>query len=254
MDLGLAGRVAIVTGASEGIGYAIALSLAREGAKVAINARNPDKLRAAADAIRERTDAEIIAEAADMCSPDDVSRFFQSVFSSWGTIHILVNNVGRATRATFEELSARDWQKALEANLTSAVLATQQVLPKMKAQRWGRIINIAAVSAKQPSPNLMASNAGKSAMLAFSKSLANEVGRHNILVNTVCPGRILSPQIVRLFSEKERDAIASAQIPLGRFGEVEELADLVAFLASERASYLTGTTIEVDGGFSKGLY
>jgi 3-oxoacyl-[acyl-carrier protein] reductase len=100
----------------------------------------------------------------------------------------------------------------------------------------------------------MASNAGKSAMLAFSKSLASEVGQHNILVNTVCPGRILSPQIVRLFSEEERGAIASAQIPLGRFGEVDELADLVAFLASERASYITGTAIEVDGGLSKGLY
>jgi 3-oxoacyl-[acyl-carrier protein] reductase len=254
MDLGLAGKVAVVTGASEGIGYAIALSLAQEEAKLAINARNAEKLAAAADAIRELTGGKVIALAADMCSEADATRFFDVVLAEWGTAHILVNNVGRATRALFEELSATDWHEALAANLTSAVLATSQVLPRMKAQRWGRIINIAAVSAKQPSPNLMASNAGKSAMLAFSKSLANEAGQYNVLVNTICPGRILSPQIERLFSRQERKEIATAQIPLGRFGEMEEVAALATFLASERASYITGTAIEVDGGFSKGLY
>lgn len=254
MDLGLSDKVAIVTGASEGIGYAVALGLAQEGARVAICARNPEKLDAATQAIREQTNTEIISMAADMSQPADVSRFVGSVLSAWGTAHILVNNVGQATRALFDELSEKDWRDALDANLSSAILATKLVLPRMREQRWGRIVNIAAVSAKQPSPNLMASNVAKSALLAFSKSLAAEVGPDNVLVNSVCPGRILSPQIERLFSAEEQEAIASAEIPLRRFGEIEELADLAVFLASERASYITGTAITVDGGLCRGLY
>lgn len=254
MDLGLKDRVAVVTGASEGIGYAVALGLAREGAKVAISARSPDLLHLAADRIREETNVELFAMTGDMSKKGDVTRFIDSVLSKWGTAHILVNNVGRATKALFEELSEQDWRDTLDANLHSAIFCTQLVLPKMREQRWGRIINIGAVSGKQPSPNLMASNAAKSALLGFSKTLATEAGPDNVLVNCVLPGRILSAQILRLFPEEEREKIALAEIPLRRFGEAQELADLVVFLASERASYVTGTAIPVDGGICRGLY
>ena len=250
MDLGLKDRVAVVTGASEGIGYAVAQGLAQEGARVAISARSPDRLHRAADRIRDRTNAELSARAGDMSKKGDVARFIGSVLADWGTVHILVNNVGRAKKALFEELSEQDWRDTLDANLHSAIFCTQLVLPKMREQRWGRIINIGAVSGKQPSPNLMASNAAKSALLGFSKTLAAEAGPDNVLVNCVLPGRILSAQILRLFPEEEREKIALAQIPLGRFGKAYELADVVVFLASEASGLMTGTHLVVDGGWT----
>lgn len=254
MDLGLKDKIAVVTGGSEGIGKAIAMGLAREMSKVAITGRRQKQLHETADEIADRTGAQVYAFAADMTEKEEVKQFVEAVRKKWQTVHILVNNVGCATRALFEELKEKDWQKAVNTNLFSAIFCTEFILPFMRKQKWGRIINIAAVSGKEPSPNLMASNAAKSGLLGFSKTLATEVARNNVLVNTVCPGRILTPQIRKLFGEKERQNIASTYIPIKRFGNAEELANLVVFLGSECASYITGTTVCVDGGISRGLF
>ncbi|MCF8080659.1 MAG: SDR family oxidoreductase [Desulfobacterales bacterium] len=247
-------KIAVVTGGSEGIGKAVATGLAKEGAKVAISGRRADPLTEVAEKIRGQTAGDVLAIAGDMTGRNDVRRFTDTVLEKWGTVHILVNNVGCAVKALFEELTDENWRSSMEANLYSAIFCTERVLPTMRKQGWGRIINLAAVSAKQPSTHLMASNAAKSALLGFSKTLAREVAADNILVNCVCPGRVLSAQVLELFSETERSAIAEAQIPLKRFGIPEEVADLVVFLSSERSSYITGTVIPVDGGITQGLY
>jgi NAD(P)-dependent dehydrogenase (short-subunit alcohol dehydrogenase family) len=254
MDLELKDKVAVVTGGSEGIGKAIALGLAREGARVAICARRDDVLQKTADEIRNETDSEVLASVVDMCEQAEIDRFIAEVVERWGTVHVVVNNMGMAKKALFEELTREDWDRTLEGNLFSTIQCTRNVLPHMRKQKWGRVINISAVSGREPSPMLMASNVAKSGMISFSKTLAAEVAGDNILVNCICPGRILTPQILRLFNEEQRASIATAQIPLQRFGEAEELANLAVFLASERASYLTGTTIPVDGGIVRALY
>ncbi len=254
MNLQVRDKIAVVTGGSEGIGKAVALGLAKEGAKVAISGRRSRRLTEVADEIRAQTAGDVLAVAGDMTARNDVRRFTDMVLERWGTVHVLVNNVGCAVKALFDELTAENWSLSLDANLHSAIFCTERILPAMRKQQWGRIINLAAVSAKQPSPNLMASNAAKSALLGFSKTLAREVAADNILVNCVCPGRVLSAQVLTLFSEPERAAIADTQIPLKRFGTPEEVADLVLFLSSERSSYITGTVIPVDGGITQGLY
>ncbi len=254
MNLQLIDKIAVVTGGSEGIGKAVALGLAKEGAKVAISGRRADRLNEVAEKIRGQTGGDVLAVAGDMTDRHDVRRFTETVLEKWGTVHILVNNVGCAVRALFEELADENWRRSMDANLYSALFCTERLLPAMRKQQWGRIVNLAAVSAKQPSPNLMASNAAKSALLGFSKTLAREVAADNILVNCVCPGRVLSAQILELFSEPDRATIAETQIPMKRFGMPEEVADLVVFLSSERSSYITGTVIPVDGGITQGLF
>ena len=254
MDLGLDKKVAVVTGSSEGIGKAIALGLAQEGARLAICARRSDRLEATAKEIRNATGAAVFASVVDMTQEAEIDQFVQEVIAQFGTVHIVVNNMGMATKALFTELAREDWDHTLEGNLFSAIQCTKQCLPAMRKQKWGRVINIAAVSGREPSPNLMASNVAKSGVISFSKTLASEVADDNILVNCICPGRILTPQILRLFSDEQRKSIASSQIPLNRFGEAGELANLAVFLASERGSYITGTTIPVDGGIVRALY
>jgi 3-oxoacyl-[acyl-carrier protein] reductase len=254
MDLGLENKIAIVTGGSEGIGKAIALGLAREKVKVAISGRRKKQLADAVNEIREKTGAGVHAANADMTNKKDVEIFIADVLEKWQTVHILVNNVGSATKAFFNELTEENWRNAMDSNLFSAIYCTQQVLSCMRKQKWGRIINIAAVSGKEPSFNLMASNVAKSGLLSFSKTLANELAPDNILVNCVCPGRIITPQIMRLFPDEERKNIAATSIPMKRFGTADELSNLVVFIASERSSFITGTVIPVDGGASRGLY
>jgi len=254
MDLLLRDKIAIVTGASEGIGKAIAIGLARENAKVAICARRSDVLSETAAEIRDSTGTDVLAIPTDVTLKEEVKKFIKEVLDRWKTVHILINNVGFAKKALFEELTDAAWHDTFEANIFSALYCTEFVLPVMKQQRWGRIINISAVSGREPSFNLLASNVAKSGVISLTKSLANEVGKYNILVNCVCPGRILTPQISRLYDEKKRQELAQTETPLGRFGTSEELANLVVFLTSERASYITGTTTAVDGGIVKSLY
>lgn len=255
MDLGIRCKVAVVTGASEGIGKAIAAKLALEGAKVAICGRRRTEIDRAVDEIRENSNTnEVIGFRGDMVDKNDVRAFMEKVIERFATVHILVNNVGRAQHGLFNDLSEEDWHAAFGANLAAAIHCTKASLPYMKKQRWGRIINVASMSGKEPTVGTIASNNAKSALISLSKTLAMEVVRDGILVNCVCPGRILSAQTSRLHSPEERDRIASANIPAGRFGEPEEVANLVAFLASECSSYIVGTAILVDGGMAKGLH
>jgi len=255
MDLSIGGKIAVITGASEGIGKAIAAKLALEGAKVAICGRRRTEVDRAVNEIREnsRTD-EVFGFSGDMVNRDDVRVFMEKVIERFATVHILVNNIGRAQPGSFNNLSEEDWRAAFDANLAAAIHCTGAALPYMQKQRWGRVINVSSISGKEPTAGIIASNSAKSALISFSKTLAAEVARDGVLVNCVCPGRILSAQTLRLHSAEERDRIASANIPLGRFGEPEEAANLVAFLASECASYITGTAILVDGGMAKGLH
>ncbi|MEM8535200.1 MAG: SDR family oxidoreductase [Chloroflexota bacterium] len=252
MKLDLDNKVAIVTGASTGLGKAIALSLSKEGAKVAISGRHQGTVDHTAQEIESNTGTHVLAFTGDMTQVESVQCFVDKVIDKFGTIHILVNNVGQANRGMMVSLDQTTWQQAFEVNVMSAVHISKEVIPYMQEQRWGRIINIAALSAKEPGDELIASNVAKSGLVSFSKTLSRELAPDNILVNCVSPGLIESPQNDRYFTDDERRE-ALDKIPLGRFGRSEEFADLVTFLCSERASYITGINLLVDGGASRGL-
>ncbi|MBI9052130.1 MAG: SDR family oxidoreductase [Anaerolineaceae bacterium] len=252
MNLELTEKVVIITGASAGLGKAIAFSLAQEGAKIAISGRRKDALEKTAAEIRQRTQAHVLTFAGDMSQSDDIQAFISLVEKQWGTVHILVNNVGQATRGTHNQLSQADWQKTIEVNLFSSVQCSQHVIPYMRQQQWGRIINISALSGKEPADAQMASNTIKAALINYSKSLSREVAQDNILVNCVSPGLIESPQNERWFSNEEKTA-AIDNIPLKRFGTPQEFADAVTFLCSQRASYINGINMIMDGGSSRSI-
>jgi len=249
MNLDIKDKIALVTGASAGLGKAIAFSLAREGVKVAISGRRKEVLDETAMEIRNETEAQVLTFVGDMTQKGNVTALVNQVVDDWNTIHILVNNVGQATRGQLDSLSQRDWQQAFEVNLLSAVYCTKQVIPLMKKQKWGRIINISALSGTEPGEELIVSNVVKSGVISFSKTLSRELASDNILVNCVSPGLINSPQNDGYFSQQEREMVQKA-IPLRRFGESKEFADTVVFLCSERASYVTGINLIVDGGTS----
>ena len=249
MNLELKDKIAVVTGASAGLGRAIAFGLAREGAKVAISGRRQEVLEETAMELKRETQANVLTFVGDMTQIENVTAFVNQVVDEWNTIHILVNNVGQATRGRLESLCRRDWQQTFEVNLLSAIHCTSQVVPAMKMQKWGRIINISALSGKEPVEELIASNVVKSGLISFSKTLSRELASDNIIVNCVSPGLIDSPQNDRYFTRAEKDEILS-RIPLHRFGDPKELADAVVFLCSERASYITGVNLLVDGGAS----
>jgi 3-oxoacyl-[acyl-carrier protein] reductase len=252
MNLNIENKVAIVTGASAGLGKAVAWSLANEGLKVAISGRNQNSLEQTAMEIESSTGIGVLAVSGDMSKAEFVKDFVDKVIAQFKTIHILVNNVGQAVRGLFTTVEMDKWQSSLEVNLMSAVYATKDVVPYMKKQKWGRIINIAALSATEPNCELAASNAAKSGLLSIAKTLSRELAGDNILVNCVSPGLIESPQNERYFTDAELKEVVG-KIPLGRLGYPEEFADVVTFLCSERASYITGKNLIVDGGINRGL-
>ena len=254
MDLGLRGRAAVVTGGSEGIGRAVALELLREGARVAVCGRRPDVLAAAAAGLREQAPgAEVLAISGDMTVAEDVERLVGAVGERFGPVQVLVNGVGHGHRAPFERLSEADWRDVLDVNLLTTVRVTRRLLPGMLEAGWGRVINVAAVSGRQPTAGQMASNVAKAALINFTKSLADEVAVRGVTVNAVLPGRILSDRVAREFSPEEQERRAQV-IPMRRYGTTEELAAAVAFLASARASYITGAALAVDGGLVSGMF
>ncbi len=263
MDLGLENKVAFVAASSAGLGRAVAEALAGEGARVAICGRDAGRLRQAAEEIRSLTKAEILALQGDVTSEECLASMVASVLAEWGTIHILVNNAGGPPAGVFENLDLEAWRDAVRLSFLSAVSASRLVLPCMKRQKWGRIINITSISVKQPVDGLILSNAVRSAVVGLGKSLANELAAHGILVNNVCPGYTRTRRVLELAEARaSKEGRSAAQIlaewektiPLGRLGEPVEFASLVAFLASERAGYITGTTIQVDGGYVKGVF
>lgn len=260
MDLGLTGKVAIVAAASKGLGRAVALELAREGADLAICSRDEARIRDAASAIRETTGRSVVGEAVDVSDPTAVREFVQRVRERFGTVHILVTNAGGPPAGNFDQIQEKDWLKAIPLLLGSTVALTQAVVPLMRANRWGRIINITSITVKQPEDGLLLSNSIRAAVVGFAKSLANELAPDNILVNNVCPGYTRTERVEDLAQAiAQRKTIDADQvvreweqsIPVKRLGTPQEFAALVAFLASERASYITGTTIPVDGGYVK---
>ena len=257
MDLGIRGKVALVAAASQGLGRAVAAGLAAEGARVAICARRADVLEATASAIQADTGSEILPVVADVSRADDCRRFVDAAVERWGTVDILVNNSGGPTPGTFDTTDDAAWAAAVDNTLMNVVRLTRLALPHMKAARWGRIVNIESISVKQPIAGLLLSNSIRPGVIGLAKTLAAEVARDGILVNNVCPGSHATDRLrelaeVRAASagttpEEELERMAEA-IPLGRLGRPEELANVVVFLCSERASFVTGTTVLVDGG------
>ena len=262
MDLGLKNKVAVVAAASQGLGRAIAEELAREGARVAICARTPAALEATAEEIRRATGAEVLGVTADVTRAEEVERFVAAAVERWGAVHIAVANAGGPPAKEFAAITLEDWERAVALNLMSSVYLARAVLPRMRAQKWGRLLFLTSASVKQPIDGLLLSNSVRSAVAGLAKSLANEYARDNVLVNVLCPGFIGTERLEELaatlaaqkgVSPDEIRRGWAAQIPMGRIGEPKELAALAAFLASERASYITGTAIAVDGGRTRSL-
>jgi len=254
MDLGLKGKVAVVTGGTEGIGKATALKLAQEGAKVAICARRAELLDKTAGEIG-KTGAEVLAVAADMSKPADIERFMKAVIERFGRLDILVNNAGTSARGKFLEVDDATWSADLELKLFGAIRCTRLAVPHMKKQGGGRIVNITISSAKQPGAQSMPTSVSRAAGLALTKALSKEYAADNILVNTVCIGKIKSGQHERRIKSEGLDANeyyarTAKEIPLGRVGEPAEVANVIAFLVSDAASYVTGSSINLDGGIS----
>ena len=254
MELGLKDKVAVVTGASEGIGRATAIRLALEGAKVAICARRSEPLEKVANEIRSQG-GEAFAHAADVSKVADVERFINAVIAQFGRIDILVNNAGTSSRGNFLELEDSTWEADLDLKLFGAIRCTRLAVPYMKKQGGGRIINITTSGAKQPSAESMPTTVSRAAGLALTKALSKEYAADNILVNTVCIGKIKSGQHERNIARQKLEpddhyGKLAKEIPMKRVGEPSEVANVIAFLASESASYVTGSSINLDGGTS----
>jgi 3-oxoacyl-[acyl-carrier protein] reductase len=258
MDLGLAGKVALVAASSRGLGRAVAEELAREGASLVLCARGEDGLQKTAEQIRANSGVRVEAVAADLGTADGVTRVVETAMRAFGRVDVLVTNSGGPPAGPFENHSAEAWQEAVRQNLYSVVELTRAVLPGMKERRWGRIVNVTSIAVKQPVDNLILSNSVRAAVTGFARTLANEVATFGITVNNVMPGYTLTQRVDELATknaalkgtsvEAER-AVWERQIPMGRLGEPREFAAMVAFLASERASYTTGASIAVDGGW-----
>jgi len=263
MDLGLRGRVAIVTGSSQGIGKAIALGLSQEGARVTICARNEKQLNETAKEIESTTGVQVYAVQTDLTKDDDIRRLVAKTSEVFGRIDVLVNNTGGPPLSTFLETSEDRWKRAADLLLMSVVTTCLEVIPHMQERKWGRIINMTSFAAKQPAERLILSNALRAGILGLTKTLSNELAEDGILVNAVCPGRTLTRRVEELAKAQAKTTGKTceeiikgweSQIPLKRLAQPKEIADLVVFLASERASYITGAVFQVDGGVIKGLF
>ncbi len=269
MDLGLQGKVAVISGASRGLGRAIAEGLAAEGASVAICARSQDAIAAAAEAINSNSAVTAcggcaVPVVADMSVETDVERFVAAAIDRWGRVDILVTNAGGPPSGPLASLTDAQWESAVQTLLMSAVRLSRAVIPGMQARRWGRILHVASFAVKQPVPGLGLSNAVRLAVVGLAKTQAIELAPHNILVNTICPGPIATERLetlTRQYAEREgidfdaaQQRLWISQIPLCRLGEPREFASLAVFLASERASFITGGTFQVDGGAVRGPF
>jgi len=254
LELGLKGKVAMVTGASEGLGRACAERFARSGARVAMCARRADILDAAASGIRDTTGAEVLATPADVTRPPDVEGFFAAVARRFGGVDILVNNAGTSAAAAFEAVTDRAWQDDIDLKLLAAIRFCRLVIPLMKARGGGAIVNVTTIGGKAPAARSLPTSVTRAAGINLTKALATEYAADGIRVNTVCLGIVKSAQWTRRatgdLDTYYREVAQQRQIPVGRVGEPEEFADLVAFLVSDRARFITGASVNFDGGAS----
>jgi 3-oxoacyl-[acyl-carrier protein] reductase len=262
MNLGLQDRVALVAASSQGIGRATAEAFAAEGCRVAMCARNQRTLEAAADAIRARSNVEVLAEAFDVTDAAAVNQFVATVADRFGAVDICVANAGGPPAKGFLSTTQEDWQRALDLNLLSTVSLARAVIPHMQRKRWGRIVTITSISAKQPVHDLVLSNAARAAVVGLVKSLSNEFGPEGILVNNVGPGFTATDRLKDLAKsragasgQREQEIFDgwAADAPLRRLGGPNEVADAIVWLCSDRASFITGQTLLVDGGMYRGL-
>lgn len=260
MDLGLKGKSVLVTAASAGIGRATALAFAREGARVALCARDAAALDAAADHIRAAVPgAEVLALRCDLTDGAQIDAMVAQVVARFGTLHVLVNNAGGPPPGTSAQVGDAQWQQAFELTLMSAVRCTRAALPYMQRQRWGRVVNVSSYSVKQPIPDILLSNSLRLGVAGWAKTIAGEVARDNVLVNTIGPGWTRTDRVTQMLGARaaaqgagataaDAEAAIVRNVPLGRLGEPAEIADVIVFLGSERASFVTGTFLAVDGG------
>ena len=263
MDLGIRDRVAIVAAASRGIGFAAARELAREGARVFLCSRDEERARTAAEQIAGETGAEVMGVRADVTNDEETARFVHLAEERGGKVDILVTNAGGPPAATFADASLEMYRRAFELNALSAIRLAQLVVPGMRERQWGRIVNITSISVKQPIMGLLLSNTVRAGLTGWAKTLSVEIAADNVTVNSVAPGYTQTERQEELTEAKaqatgktkeELMEMRAAEIPMGRSASAEEIAAAVAFLASERASYITGVTLQVDGGWVRSLY
>lgn len=263
MDLGLEGKVAAVGGASTGLGKAVAWALAREGARLAICARGAEQLERTRIAIQRASDREVLAFAADLATETGPNEFVEATAKHFGRLDVLVCNAGGPPPTILANTAPDAWQEALELSLLSTIRLVQAAIPYMRREQWGRVICLTSVSVKSPLPGMILSNTARPGVLGFAKTVATEFAHDGITVNVVCPGYMATDRVTELAEERAKGSDRSADdvmaeivadIPAGRMGDPKELGDLVAFLASERAAYITGTAIQIDGGYVQGLF
>lgn len=262
MQLGLEGRVALVAAASKGLGRAVAAELAAEGARLVICARGGDALALARDEIADASRSEVRAVVADVSTMEGIALVVREAFAAFGRVDIVVNNAGGPPSGPFEKHAWDAWESAVHLTLRSAVELTRLLLPGMRERRWGRVLNITSIAVKQPVDGLMLSNSVRAAVTGWARTLANEVARDGVTVNNVLPGYHATERVAQLneaTAKRENLDLAEiqrrieAQIPMRRLGDPREFAAMVAFLASDRASYITGQSVAVDGGWIRSL-
>ena len=265
MNLNLKNKNAIVCASSQGLGKAAALDLAEEGVNLAICSRDQDKINKVKEEIHQKIDSEIkvLALQVNLDSPDEIQAFYKQVENDLGSVDILVNNNGGPPPSTFEQLSDDDWQKAFNSTMMSCLRLSKLVIPNMKKNAWGRIINISSVSVKTPVNGLFLSNSLRMGVLGWAKALSDELAPHGVTVNTVCPGYTRTERVEAILEtqsnssglkKEEIEKSIAENIPMKRVGEAEDLAGLITFLASEKADYMTGLAIQVDGGSARTFY
>jgi len=263
MDLGLDGRVAFVGGASKGIGKAVALGLAQEGAKLAICSRNEEALEQVVREIAQISSAEVLTVPGDLSQYQTIKDVIRTTAEHYSRLDIVFANAGGPPIGRAETTEEEDWEVAIQGSLLFCVRMAREAIPHMRKNSWGRIINTLSITTKQPMDNLMLSTATRMGVVGFAKTLADEVGKYNILVNNVLPGYILTERHrtaskhwaeTRGITIEEFFVEQAKGVPLRRQGQPEEVANLVIFLASEKASYITGTSIEVDGGEARAMF
>ena len=262
MDLGIKGKTALVVAASKGMGKASAMGLAAEGARVVMCARGEAALKEAAGEVKQKTGAEVLALAADASRPADIARVVAEANRAFGGVDILVANVGGPPPGPFEQMTDEQWKAAFEQVHLSTVRFIREVLPHMKQAKWGRILAIQSSSVKQPVEGLVLSNGIRPGIAGLFKTLAGDLASHGITVNLVLPGRIMTDRFKEHQTDRAKRSgitfykqveLSSADIPMGRIGTPEEFAAMVVFLASVRASYVTGTAVQVDGGLIRSV-